>query len=79
MGDLTKQKKTSSKQMEPSQEKFFLFQKRDISRLYYTSFGSLLNIEESRLSVVALEIIKGLPKSRIIKEGVLIHCMYHIM
>ena len=42
----------------------------DISRLYYTSSGSLLNIEESRSPVLVLKIIKGLSKSRVIKEGV---------
>ncbi|RHZ63856.1 hypothetical protein Glove_327g25 [Diversispora epigaea] len=36
----------------------------EISRLYYTSSGSLLNIEESKTPVLVLKVIKGLSKAR---------------
>jgi hypothetical protein len=71
--DLTKQKETASKLGKPNETipgKVLRIPVSDISRLYYTSSGSLLNIEESRSPVLVLKIIKGLSKSRIIKEGI---------
>ncbi|CAG8510950.1 1024_t:CDS:2 [Acaulospora morrowiae] len=41
----------------------------EISRLYYTSSGSLLNIEESKTPVLVLKVIKGLSKAHLMKEG----------
>lgn len=70
--DLAKQKETTSKLGKPNEiipGKVLRIPVSDISRLYYTSSGSLLNIEESRSPVLVLKIIKGLSKSRIIKEG----------
>ncbi|RIA92566.1 RanGTP-binding protein [Glomus cerebriforme] len=72
-GDLVKQKETRAKLDKPNETipgKIIRIPVSDISRLYYTSSGSLLNIEESRSPVLVLKIIKGLSKSRIIKEGV---------
>ncbi|CAG8526063.1 16391_t:CDS:2 [Acaulospora colombiana] len=40
----------------------------EISRLYYTSSGSLLNIEESKTPVLVLKVIKGLSKAHLLKE-----------
>ncbi|RIB30514.1 RanGTP-binding protein [Gigaspora rosea] len=39
----------------------------EISRLYYTSSGSLLNIEDSKSPVLVLKVIKGLSKSHLLK------------
>ncbi|CAG8455733.1 12708_t:CDS:2 [Rhizophagus irregularis] len=72
--DLAKQKETTSKLGKPNETipgKVLRIPVSDISRLYYTSSGSLLNIEESRSPVLVLKIIKGLSKSRIIKEGIM--------
>ncbi|GBC03591.1 hypothetical protein RclHR1_05200002 [Rhizophagus clarus] len=71
--DIAKQKETKSKLGKPNETipgKVLRIPVSDISRLYYTSSGNLLNIEESRSPVLVLKIIKGLSKSRIIKEGI---------
>ncbi|CAG8776001.1 16675_t:CDS:1, partial [Racocetra fulgida] len=39
----------------------------EISRLYYTSSGSLLNIEDSKSPVLVLKVIKGLSKAHLLK------------
>ncbi|CAI2175164.1 3410_t:CDS:2 [Funneliformis geosporum] len=70
-GDFKKQKVTRAKLGKPNESipgKVLRIPVSDISRLYYTSSGSLLNIEESRSPVLVLKVIKGLSKTRMIKE-----------
>ncbi|CAG8592743.1 10907_t:CDS:2 [Funneliformis caledonium] len=71
-GDLKKQKETRAKLGKPNESipgKILRIPVSDISRLYYTSSGSLLNIEESRSPVLVLKVIKGLSRTRMIKEN----------
>ncbi|CAG8473138.1 6681_t:CDS:2 [Paraglomus occultum] len=67
MGDRKKQKETIAKLGKsnviiPGKVKRITV--RNISRLYYNSSGSLLNIEESKSPVLVITVIKGAPTNR---------------